>query len=404
MSADDEYHPLAQYVLDKIHGLVQSFQSFIRKKDNKIKERLALAALKDIHILTEKLFENGGSNAIDIIEKLDDIDNLLKKLNTKRNIITNVIDASQTNEIQLNGDIITCPMTLKSLQDIISRVKDTEKTFSFQHKLWIEKNKVAKTLNCSVEQLTYGSSSVELWMNLVKSDSWKQAIFLSTNNDDSDNPKAIVFGSSQGLLSFYSSVLNYNYHKINISVIGYEILPYLHRLAIELLNDYRQLHSYIGNDILFLNEDMMNANIKDANIIILTSLCWDKTTRVRVARKLSSEMIKPNSIVVDYRDDTFKISGLDYNYYQQDKGDDDDDREDRYNREDLNRKPDVIIKKMNIDKLKKALFNALSVADRPNNKNDDDSEMKKKGRRFELRDIISGPASWNNDQNLYIYG
>ena len=398
---DDEYHPLAQYVLDKIHGLVLSFESFIRNKEgSKINERLALGALNDIHKLTEKLFEHSGTNAVDIIEQLDEIDDLLRKLNNKRSISSydTIRTTTSMNETLLNSDTIRCPITLKSLQDIITNVRLIEKTFSFQHKLWLEKNNIAKVLDCSVEQLTYGSSSIDLWMKLVTTVVWKEAIFASTSVDENDNPKVIVFGSSQGLLSFYSSALNYNYHKNNITVIGYEVLPYLYNKATDLLQDHWQLHCHIGNDVMFFNEDMMSANIKDANIIVLTSLCWDKKTRQRVAKKISNELKKPGSIVIDYRDDTFKISGLDYNYYQKDS-DDRDNRDSRDSREQLTTNR---IKKMSIDNMKTALFNALCTIDRPINDNNE-TQVSSRCRRFKLIDIIEGTTSWNSNQSLYIY-
>ena len=404
MIGDNGYHPLAQYTIDKIHGLVLSLESFIRKKgpsSSKINERLAIGALKDIYKLTEKLFEHGGSNAVDIIEQLGEIDDLLAKLNDKRKglgLDNDELNRLKQDETHLHSDIINCPITFKSLQDIILNVKQSEKTFSFQHSLWLEKKATAKVLDCSIEQLTYGSSSIDLWMKLVDNNLWKDAIDSNVPIDDGDDdkPKVVIFGSSQGLLSFYSSALNYIFHKNNISVIGYEILPYLNNKAQQLLSDHWQFHCHIGNDVTFVNEDMMNANVKDANIVILTSLCWDIKTRQKVAKKLSNEMKKPNSIVIDYRDDTFKISGLDYNYYKQELG--------RIEIIDAKQSSIDIIRKMSIENMKKALFNAVNHIDRNYYSNEVTLPKKTKQlRRFNLKDIVSGPASWNSNQNLYIY-
>ena len=402
MIGDDGYHPLAQYTIDKIHGLVLSLESFIRRKDlsfSKINERLAIGALKDINKLTEKLFDNGGSNAVDIIEQLGEIDDLIIKLNDKRKglgLDNDELNRIKQDEAHLNSDVINCPLTLKSLRDIISSVKISEKTFSFQHSLWLEKKATAKLLDCSIEQLTYGSSSIDLWIKLVGSDVWKDAIYSNVSAHDNENPKVVIFGSSQGLLSFYSSALNYIFHKNNITVIGYEILPYLYNKASSLLTEHWQLHCHIGNEVRFLNENMMNANVNDANIVILTSLCWDMKTRQNVAIKLSNEMKKPNSIVIDYRDDTFKISGLDYNYYKQEIEDTQD--------IDIIEQSGESIKKMSIDNMKKALFNALNHIDRLNDPIVSKKTTKRSTvRRFNLKDIVSGPASWNINQNLYLY-
>ena len=62
--------------------------------------------------------------------------------------------------------------------------------------------------------------------------------------------------------------------------------------------------------------------------------------------------------------------------------------------------------------MKSALFNALCNFDCNNsnyaindNRNDITQKImnEKKARKFKLKDILSGPASWNTDQNLYIF-
>jgi len=59
---------------------------------------------------------------------------------------------------------------------------------------------------------------------------------------------------------------------------------------------------------------MMHADVSQTDVLVLTSLCWDKETRKRVAHKLSSEM-KLGSVVVDYRGETFSDFGLDFSTY-----------------------------------------------------------------------------------------
>lgn len=50
--------------------------------------------------------------------------------------------------------------------------------------------------------------------------------------------------------------------------------------------------------------DMMAADVSTADVLVLASLCWDETTKTKVAQKLSREL--PTScVVVDYTSDTF---------------------------------------------------------------------------------------------------
>lgn len=42
-----------------------------------------------------------------------------------------------------------------------------------------------------------------------------------------------------------------------------------------------------AGSVSFCLEDMMSADVKDAQIVVLTSLCWDIKTRRSVARKVS---------------------------------------------------------------------------------------------------------------------
>ena len=55
--------------------------------------------------------------------------------------------------------------------------------------------------------------------------------------------------------------------------------------------------------------DMLQADISKADVVILTSLCWDNNTRDRVSYKLAAEL-SPGALVVDYQTDTFERVGL----------------------------------------------------------------------------------------------
>lgn len=89
----------------------------------------------------------------------------------------------------------------------------------------------------------------------------------------------IIFGSSQGLLSFFTS-----FAYPHCICRGYEVLPALHEVSTSIRKRYnlKNVHFYL--------EDMMNADVSSASVIVLTSLCWDVKTRKAVALKLSQEV------------------------------------------------------------------------------------------------------------------
>jgi hypothetical protein len=133
-------------------------------------------------------------------------------------------------------------------------------------------------------------------------------------------------GSSQGLLAsflcycFYADSLNStsltsdgniplgarSHHRC--VVVGYEVLPELHRTAClaALLTASQLGHAASSVPVL---GDMFTADLRSADIVVLTSLCWDTATRARVAWKLARELSK-GAVVVDFTTDTFDAVGL----------------------------------------------------------------------------------------------
>jgi hypothetical protein len=94
-----------------------------------------------------------------------------------------------------------------------------------------------------------------------------------------------------------------------VKIVGYEVLPTLYKISVALKSAYVP-----DSRISFKLLDMMEADVSDADIIILTSLCWDKDTRQRVAHKLSRETRTfPQTLIIDYRSNTFSEFGLDAN-------------------------------------------------------------------------------------------
>jgi hypothetical protein len=380
---------LAQEALDNIHILAKQIHNYMNTTENisLIKRRLAIGALGDIEKITDKLFSCDGLKAHQVIKDLSGVKLIISKLNcSETNIIyidnnnnksNESIESIQTNlnkiwklkdntNTNLDDDLIPIPSSLLLL---LENTRQLEKTFSFQHRLWIEKRLLSDLLNCTVDQFTYGSSGFDLWVELNSHHSWINAI---KNDNIPNNIKPIIniFGSSQGLLAFFTAAMNPYCH-----CIGYEVIPMLHNLSIDtqkiINNHYNDKYNNIkynnifNNNIEFFLQDMFQADLSNVKIVVLTSLCWDVETRRKIAKKLSLELKQNGSIVIDYRSNTFSQHGLD--------------------------KESIFYDSIDIKDNKDIL------------KENDNDYAKKYGRKFDICGIICGSVSWNKNQKLYIY-
>ena len=89
-------------------------------------------------------------------------------------------------------------------------------------------------------------------------------------------------------------------HEACVEIEGWEVLPTLHEIAEDLIDS---LESNLSN-VHALQVDMRRADVRDSDVVVLTSLCWDKALREQIAYKLAKDLPK-HAIVVDYQEDTF---------------------------------------------------------------------------------------------------
>jgi hypothetical protein len=274
----------AQKVLDRIHAVSKRIGRFaVTKKVTT--SRLFYTALRDLDEISNRLFATAGNAANTLMEEITEIEEslsrFLKPEEDKR------IDDSHTSAEASEGGV---EGILEILRQTVEKVRVLERSWEFQLQLWNEKKDLCKQLDCSTDQFTYGSSSFATWKKVACSPCFRRAMHAGA--------KAVIFGSSTGLLAFYTSALY-----PQSTCVGYEVAPSLHAHASKLCKEFP-----VAN-IEFRLEDMLTANITDANIVILTSLCWDEITRQSVAVKLAKELL-PGSVVIDYRDSTFSIVPL----------------------------------------------------------------------------------------------
>lgn len=213
-----------------------------------------------------------------------------------------------------------------------------------------------------------------------------------------------IFGSSQGLLAFYTHFLNRN-----IWIQGFEILPTLHRIA----NAF--IEKYLIENIELKLGDMLNADVSHSDIVVLTSLCWDKQTKTQVAHKLSKEL-KDGCIVIDYQSDTFASNDLEVKTKRSRRTRAQPTNSKVKSRE-MNDTSAKVAKTMTkIDEMMNILDNALARFEL-HGKNDNMLSSSISATltsnscldpgldpgKFFLEDIVQGSVSWSMSQKLYIF-
>lgn len=305
-----------QAQLDEIHALSQELGAIHAKAGccSAVRSRLVLALLKDLRCLTDRFFAFGRDRGVQ--SALESVRDAAARLRTSPPLESEGLgakkyrDASEyalLSELEREQDL-----DMRPLAGCLRSVRQLEKTFAFQRRLWLDKQRIAPMLNCSTEQLTYGTTTFAMWHRLMVGSSSLRNRMRSKEHDAEDEdvkarhlttvsqPKVVIFGSSLGLLGFYTSSLF-----PHARIVGYEVMPSLVSVARRLKDSY-----FPEEHIKFHQKDMMLADVHDADVVILTSMCWDSECRRRVATKLAVEL-PTSALVVDYYQETFSEFGLD---------------------------------------------------------------------------------------------
>ena len=376
--------------------------------------KASMALLTQLHETSEEFFKLNGQNGFQVQKKVASVQSLTEKL------IGRLPDGHQLMESRrtardANKDIdrvfvenlsLYQGRHLSVLTAILDDVKSYEKTFSFQRKLWVEKNSMANTLGCSVEQFSYGTTrshssipstslkyhhnlhvpshvltstySFSLWKNLMDHEAFRgrmqRGMLLQAE------PKVIVLGSSLGLLSYFTAV-----YYPHCQCVGYDVLEVLHDKALMLQREYGV------ENVEFHQEDMMRASVFDADVVVLTSLCWDEMTKVKIAKKLAHEL-PDTCLVVTYDSDSFSEERLNF-------------RSSSNMGISSSSSATTAVERMAL--CLDANLSKYLIEHFPNSPCiGDEEKWDASGQRknhFSLDSIISGKTSWADDQKLYLY-
>ena len=300
----------AQQCLDEIHDVARLVgkSASLLSGQSSLKKRALTALLKEIQSCSNFLFASGGKDISTCRKSLLDIRSMLDKVTTGSGWIQPSVeeDLKTIKEREAAENALFVKLELEEDQDmrtlsfLIRSVRQMEANFSFQLSLWQDKQALSLSMDSPVDHFTYGTTSFQLWQQIMLSSPIRERLAESTS---ADKKKVVIFGASVGLLAFMTNAI----YPSTVNIVGYEVLPTLHKISIALKAAYVP-----DSRISFKLLDMMEADVSDADIIILTSLCWDKDTRQRVAHKLSRETRTfPKTLIIDYRSNTFSEFGLD---------------------------------------------------------------------------------------------
>ena len=252
--------------------------------------------MKELEHAAEVLFSSRGEDSAQCTDILYGIRKMMHKLRLE-------LSDSSKDDDDARDDT---PMWLKA---ILRTTRAIEPTFLFQQQLYNDKQRVSKAMNCSAAQFTYGTTSYGFFRKVLECPPIACAMLPSPSSPYPKPPlpshrppfapKCAVFGSSAGLLSFYISAV-YPHARVD----GYEVLPCLVNLGDRL----RERYCTSGSNIAFHLKDMLEVDVSQCAVVVLTSLCWDSATRRAVSSKLSKEC-PAGCIVMDYQD-IMRESGL----------------------------------------------------------------------------------------------
>jgi len=176
------------------------------------------------------------------------------------------------------------------LAEIVQSIRQTESTKSFVKMLL--KDSIAQTREddrpYSLDNFSYGTTPYQSYKKLANSKYVGAAFSSCRRGMDNDNVFAI-FGSSIGLFSFFASLSD------NVRTLNYELLPFLHFQAMRL----KKKHKVEDGLMEFVNDDMLNCDLKRCRVMMLMSMCWDEALCKRLDEKLEEEVVE-GGIVIDY--------------------------------------------------------------------------------------------------------
>lgn len=188
---------------------------------------------------------------------------------------------------------------IRQLYHVIQELRHTEETWTFHRQLQLDQKQLLKQ-EYSADNFSYGSTPYSSWKELWNTSSYLRNVLLGndSNKKQDSSLEIAIFGSSTGWLGFYTALALFPSSIVRIT--GYEILPSLVAAAQRIQRQYCPesiIHS--SSRLEFRCQDMLQADLRNTRVAVLTSQCWDAPLVCQVYQKLVNEL-PTEALVIDY--------------------------------------------------------------------------------------------------------
>ncbi|KAH9136863.1 hypothetical protein LEN26_005992 [Aphanomyces euteiches] len=210
----------------------------------------------------------------------------------------------RTKLLEKELDVVACvsstpcnrpPHNQDTLQRILQHLRTLEETRDFHAKLRVCQSELELDTSYSLETFAYGTTPFSTWIHIF---SHPHMINCVAKIRECGNQEACtIFGSSTGSLVFFTSLL------CGIPVRGVEILPYLFSIATSTQS------LFCVDSVEFLCRDMLDIDISQTQLLVLTSQCWEDELLAAVVEKLRNEL-PHGAIVLDYKPSLQAVADL----------------------------------------------------------------------------------------------
>merc|ERR1712166_92629 len=170
---------------------------------------------------------------------------------------------------------------------VVGHLKQREKSLDFQMKLVVESQRANISSGYSRENFSYGTTPYASWLQLFQLPCVTQAI----ERIQKEQLEYTVWGSSAGWLAFYGALT------FGVRTVGVELLQFLVDEA-----EAAAAQFCAEQQLSFVCRDMLEHELSNCGLLMLTSQCWDRELIQKVCAKLAAEL-PAGSVVIDYRKD-----------------------------------------------------------------------------------------------------
>ena len=172
----------------------------------------------------------------------------------------------------------------EALRHAVRALRALESDVDFQAALLHAQREMAGATGYDATNFAYGSTPLPSWLKVFESAPLRAAL-----RDDKGRAalRYYVLGSSLGWLCFYGACVH------GLRSHGIELLPVLAREAIGVARDAEV------DGVSFECADMLGCDLSAADILLLTSQCWDGPMLEKLRAKLLREL-REGALVIDY--------------------------------------------------------------------------------------------------------